>query len=219
MEKKSFILYCDFKGQIDLLSYEEKGMLLEAIFDHECGEPIKDLPPMVKMAFANIELHLKRNGDKWKEIQKARSEAGKKSGEARRNKKLNEQNETKRTSVNFVEHNVNDNVNDNVNVNDNANVNEYYYYYKGTDKPVDNFSATKVYVDNFGKVPTKIEVENIKIIYSNYDKELVDDAFEIASQQDKKTVSYVKGILNKQRACGIYNMADLADYEIKKGRV
>ena len=131
---------------------------------------------------------------------------------------------TTKTTVGCIENNleqpnVNDNVNDNVNVNDNANVNEYYYYYKGTDTPVDNFTATKVYVDNFGKVPTKIEVENIKVIYSNYDKELVDDAFEIASQQDKKTVSYVKGILNKQRACGIYNMADLADYEIKKGRV
>ena len=214
MEKRSFILYCDFKEQLDLLDYEEKGRLIEAIFDHECGEPIKDLPPMVKMAFASIRPHLVRNAKEWEDLKRKRAEAGRRGGLAKAINAKQSQAEDSNTK-----HNVNVNANDNDNVNDNYNDNVNDYYYKGTDVVVDDFTLIKMFVDNFGRQPSKFEVDRTMWMFTAYDRELVEDAFEVASQQDKKNIAYVMGILNKQKEAGISNMEDLAQYNMKKGRV
>lgn len=113
--------------------------------------------------------------------------------------------------------NVNDNANDNDNVNDNDNANDYYY--KGTDVVVDDFTLIKMFVDNFGRQPSKFEIDRTMWMFTAYDRELVEDAFEVAAQQDKKNIAYVMGILNKQKEAGISNMEDLAQYNMEKGRV
>lgn len=95
----------------------------------------------------------------------------------------------------------------------------YSYYYKGTDVVVDDFTLIKMFVDNFGRQPSKFEIDRTIWMFTAYDRELVEDAFEVAAQQDKKNIAYVMGILNKQKEAGISNMEDLARYNMKKGRV
>lgn len=140
-EKKSFVLYCDYRKHFSLLPPEERGHLIMAIFDYvETGvEPILD--GMTMMAFSFIRAQLDRDIDKYRETCRRRAEAGVKSGEARRAKaQSTEQPGTKRTNVQFVQQNEqpgtkrtdndtdNENENDNVNDNDNGNVNDNVPY-------------------------------------------------------------------------------------------
>ena len=105
-DKKSFVLYCDYKKHFALLPAEDQGRLLMAIFDYvETGaEPALEALPM--MAFSFIRAQLERDMQKYKDTCERRAEAGRRSGEARRAKaEQNEQSGTKRTSVNFVQQN------------------------------------------------------------------------------------------------------------------
>lgn len=126
-DKKSFVLYCDYRQHFELLPPEDQGSLLMAIFDYvETGaEP--SLEPIPMMAFSFIRAQLDRDLKKYEETCKRRAEAGRRSGEARRNKA--EQEGTKRTNVQFVQQHEQegtkrtDNVNGNGNGNGNGNVN------------------------------------------------------------------------------------------------
>lgn len=126
-DKKSFVLYCDYRKHFALLPPEDQGNLLMAVFDYvETGaEP--ELEAMPLMAFSFIRAQLDRDIEKYKEICKRRAEAGRRSGEARREKaENNEQDGTKGTSVHSVQQNEQKGTkrtdNDTVNVNDNVNV-------------------------------------------------------------------------------------------------
>lgn len=129
-DKKSFVLYLDYKKHFALLSPDDQGRLLMAIFDYvETGaEPALESMPL--MAFSFIRAQLDRDQASYEETCKRRAEAGRKSGEARRAKaEAAEQEGTKRTSVQFVQQNEqegtkrtdNDNENDNENENENEN--------------------------------------------------------------------------------------------------
>ena len=41
MNKKSFVLYCDYREHIKLLSVEDKAKLLDAIFAYASGEEVE----------------------------------------------------------------------------------------------------------------------------------------------------------------------------------
>lgn len=103
MEKKSFILYGDYQSHFQMMSREEQGDLIMAIFAYEEGGDIPPLTPMAAMAFSFISKQLDRDEEKYNEVCQSRREAGKRSGEARRNKE--EQKRTKGTSVQFVQQN------------------------------------------------------------------------------------------------------------------
>lgn len=168
--KKSFILYCDFKPMFDLLDYEDKGRLIEAIFKHECGETVKALPPMVTMAFASIQPHLIRNKEKWEDIRKKRAEAGRKGGMSSKQTQANEANAC------FAKHNVNVNGNENVNANDNVN------------------DIVNVFYSAFGREPTAFEERTIELWISSFGYQAVEEAFELA-EPGGDTLDYVKKIL------------------------
>lgn len=126
--KKGFLLYADQKELFEQLPDEIAGKLIKHIFKYVNDEEPETEDLLLKMAFIPIKQQLKRDLQKWSELRVKRSEAGKRSAEARRNKA--QQNEQVLTSVESVEQtltkstvNVNDNVNVNVNVNDNVNVN------------------------------------------------------------------------------------------------
>lgn len=57
-KRKSFILYQDYEEQLNLLSDQDAGILLKAIFRYENGEKI-DLCGPVGMAFDLIKSSLK----------------------------------------------------------------------------------------------------------------------------------------------------------------
>jgi len=64
---KSFILYQEYKKNISLLSQNQKGDLLDAIFSYNEGIEIK-LDPIVEMAFSFIKSDLERNKIKYQNI-------------------------------------------------------------------------------------------------------------------------------------------------------
>lgn len=118
--KKSFILYSDQKELFDTLSDENAGKLIKHIFSYVNDEHPKNEDELINLLFIPIKQHLKRDLVKFEARRKQRSEAGKRSAEARSVKKRS----TKSTSVKKRSTKSTDNVNDNDNDNDNVNVND-----------------------------------------------------------------------------------------------
>jgi hypothetical protein len=128
--KKSFVLYTDLRKNIEHLTREEKGALLEHLLDYVC-----DLNPILEdrlllTAWKPIEAQLKRDLIKFEEVKQKRSAAGKVSAEQRAFKS-SQQSSTNSTHVESVEQTstnptvtvtVNDTVTVNVNDNESENV-------------------------------------------------------------------------------------------------
>lgn len=105
-DKKSFVMYADYEENFDLLSDEELGRLIRAIFGYVNDGLIPSLSPSTQMAFSFIRKNLDRDKAKYEETCRRRAEAGRRSGEARRAKADgDEQDGTKGTNVHFVQQN------------------------------------------------------------------------------------------------------------------
>lgn len=120
--KTSFVLYSDSKSIIDLLTNEQAGLLLKTLFAYVNDEN-PTIDNSIALVFEMIKLQLKRDLKKWEKTKEVRSLAGKASAEAKRLAKLNEQNITNSTNVDFVQQTstkstVSDSVSDSVSVND-----------------------------------------------------------------------------------------------------
>lgn len=132
--KNSFVLYTDYKQQIDCLSREQKGDLLDAIFQY--AEKMTDesvevvLDDVTKMAFGFIKAQLDRDYKKYLEISEKRSIAGSKGGAPKGNKNASKQasayfdKQNKQMKAKQAKQPVNDNDNDNENVTDKDNDND-----------------------------------------------------------------------------------------------
>lgn len=95
-DKKSFMLYLDSFEQWNILSDEQAGILIKAIFRFaETGEMIETDDGMVKMAFSFISSQIKRDTEKWLEVSGKRSNSGKMGG---RPKKHDDSEESKKTN-------------------------------------------------------------------------------------------------------------------------
>ncbi|AZB01260.1 hypothetical protein EG359_17300 [Chryseobacterium joostei] len=124
--KKSFVAYCDWENQLNLLSDDEAGKLFRHLlaYVNDKNPQFSDEERVLKMAFEPIRLQLKRDLDKYEEVKKKRSEAGRngglKSGESRSKTK---QTKPKEANASFgYKNEANEAVNDNVTVNVNDNV-------------------------------------------------------------------------------------------------
>ena len=80
-KKKSFILYADYQKHVARLSDTEAGQLFKAILEYTSTGERPGLSPMVEMAFSFIAEQLDRDAEKWRDICKKRSEAGRKGAE------------------------------------------------------------------------------------------------------------------------------------------
>ena len=129
--KKSFVLYYDYREHLALLSDEERGRLLMALFDFIDGkEP--ELTGAALMAFSFIRTQLMRDAEKYAAICRKRSEAGKRGGRQKgTNDSPEKQTEANKAIASFDKQtetkkadNDNDNVTDNDNDNENVNENE-----------------------------------------------------------------------------------------------
>ena len=123
--KNSFVLYTDYKQNIDCLSQKQKGDLLDAIFEY--AEKMTDeslevvLDDVTKMAFGFIKSQMKKDFDKYNEICEKRRIAGLKGGAPKGNKNAskqangysNKQNNQMETKQAKQADNDNDNDNDN----------------------------------------------------------------------------------------------------------
>jgi hypothetical protein len=97
--KKSFVLYTDYREQISLLSDEEAGRLFKGIFEYIDNGAIPNFSGNLglKIAFSFVRANLDRDIAKYEQTRKERAAAGReggtKSGETRRQAKQNKANE------------------------------------------------------------------------------------------------------------------------------
>lgn len=111
--KKSFILYADYKNTVNILNDEIAGKLFKHILSYVNDEDPQTEDIVLKIAFEPIKQQLKRDLDRWKDIKVKRSDAGKKSAEKRQQVSTSVKS-VQQTSTSST---VNDNVNVNVTVN------------------------------------------------------------------------------------------------------
>lgn len=79
-EKKSFLLYLDYREHFELLDDEGKGRLLMALFEYAESGRILELSGMEKMAFSFIRKQMDKDSQKWEETKHKRQAAGRKGG-------------------------------------------------------------------------------------------------------------------------------------------
>lgn len=83
--KDSFVLYTEYEEHLSLLTMEQRGVLITAIF---CFQSNKELPKMdssTYMAFSFIKKQLERDNTKYEEVCRKRKEAGKLGGRPKAN--------------------------------------------------------------------------------------------------------------------------------------
>ena len=87
-DKKSFVLYGNYETQFKLLSMEERGMLITAIFEYvNFGSVSRELTPLVNMAFSFVKETLDRDRELYIEKCEKNAENGKKGGRPKKERK------------------------------------------------------------------------------------------------------------------------------------
>lgn len=201
MAKDSFILYTEQKEVIDKLSDEQAGKLIKTIYEYVKTGQMPKLDTLLEIAIIPFKQNIDRNADKYEEIKRKRSLAGKTGA------KIKKQKQAKQANVNFVKQteanqavNVNDNVN--VNVNDNDNNNNVVV----GDSCVDGLQEViNFYNENIGLItPYGLEV------LSDYAKEMnynvIIYAMQKAVEANVRTIQYIKGTLNNWQKAGVKNL-------------
>lgn len=81
-EKRSFLMYYDYRQHFDLLSDEQLGMLLRAIFDYEENGLVPDYSdyPALQMCFSFVRAALDRDREEYARRCDSSRENGKKGG-------------------------------------------------------------------------------------------------------------------------------------------
>lgn len=106
MANTGVILYPEQETILELLSNEQRGILLTALFTMAKGENPNIEDKVVAMAFKIFEMRQDWNNTHYEEVRKARSEAGKKGGAPKGNKNASKNNQgttEEQTSDNQIE--------------------------------------------------------------------------------------------------------------------
>ena len=181
-DKKSFVLYCDYREHIKLLSVEDKAALLDAIFAYASGEDV-ELKGAVGMAFSFITSQMDRDAVKWEEKREKLRQNGAKGGLAKaRNAKQKVANDS---NAKQGLANVAVNVNDNVNVNVNDNVNDI----NNTLVKIDYQNIINLYNTICTSLPKVTKISDsrkraIKARLKSYTEDDLKKAFELAEESD-----------------------------------
>lgn len=123
MAKNSFVMYHEWKTYFDMLTLDEKGELITAIFEYQVDEKVNDnLSPMLLMAFAFMKNQFDRDSAAYEEKRQQLVENEKKGGRPKKPKgSVNNQKEPKGLCENQTK--AKKAVNGNGDANDNANCN------------------------------------------------------------------------------------------------
>ena len=180
MARDSFIFYRSFYEAISELPKENQADTYNAIMQYALYQKEIELTGISKAIFSLVKPQLDANYKKYE------------NGKQKKSKTEAKQKQTKSKIGTNV--NVNDNVNENVNVNDNDNV---------SDSCVDGLQeVVEFYNQNIGLItPHGLEV------LEDYAKEMPVDliiyAMQISVEANKKTIQYIKAILNNWQKAGI----------------
>ena len=202
--KDSFILYTEQKEVINKLSDEQAGKLIKAIYEYVETEKMPELDPLLDIVIIPFKQNLDRNKEKYNKISEIRAKAGAKGGKQKKQKQIKE------SKCNDNENeNVNDNENVNVNDNDNENVG---------DSCVDGLQdIIDFYNENIGLI-TPYGLETLEDYAKEMPADLIILAMKKAVEADKRTIQYIKGILNNWSKKGIKTVleAQKEDEQFKK---
>ena len=208
MGKESFILYLEQQEVFEMLSDEEAGKLIKAIFEYEKTGKIINLDKALQIAFIPIKSSLDRNKEKYNKV----VERNKKNIE-KRWKKENTKNTTGKSGMNINTKNT-DNDNDSDNVNDNDN--EY-------DNDSDNVNDSCVdglqeiidfYNNNIGMI-TPYALETLAEYGKKIGKDLVILAMKKSVEGNARNINYIKSILNNWDKKGIKTLIEAEEESIK----
>lgn len=190
--KDSFILYTEQKAVIDKLTDEQAGKIIKAIYEYVETDRMPKLDSMLDIIIIPFKQNLDRNREKYNRISEIRARAGAKGG------KQKKQMQTNKNKCDDND-NVNENVNDNVNVNENNNVN---------DSCVDGLQEViEFYNNNIGSI-TPFGLEILSDYTKDLNKDIVLYAMQISVEANKRSLSYIKAILNNWNKAGVKTLSD-----------
>lgn len=186
MERDSFIFYKSFYDAVSEADTGTQLMVYNAIFRKALYDEDVFLEGTAKMLFTLIKPQLEANSKRYLD--------GKKGG--RPKEKTTGYKEIKTTG--FENKKPNNNVNENVNVNENNNNNN-----NASDSCVDGLQKViEFYNNNIGMI-TPYGLEILQSYISEMPVELIILAMKKAVEADKRTIQYIKGILNNWSKKGI----------------
>ena len=109
-EKKSLLLYYDYKSHFDFLTDEQLGKLVRSMLEYEiCGVFPEFDEPILKMTFSFIKSNLDRDKQKFFEKCEKNTENGRKGGRPRQNQsneqvKITDEQHEEQTTTESVEY-------------------------------------------------------------------------------------------------------------------
>lgn len=192
MARDSFIFYRSFYEAISELPKENQADTYDAIMQYALNQKEIELTGISKAIFSLVKPQLDAN---YKKYENGKQKKSKKEAKVK-------QNESK------AETNVNDNENENVNVNDNDNDNVGDSCVDGLQEVIDFYSNNIGFLNPYGLKILESYVEDMS-------SELVIYAMQIAVENNKKTISYIKAILNNWAKANIKTLEE-AKRENKK---
>lgn len=185
MARDSFIFYRSFYEAIKEIPEDAQLQVYKAISIYALEQEEIELTGISKAIFSLVKPQLDANYKKY--------ENGKQKGSKTEAK--NKQKTSKR------ETNVNDNENENVNVNDNVNDNV-------SDSCVDGLQKVIDFYNNNISLATPYTLEVLEDYTKELGKELVIYAMQISVEANKRTIQYIKGILNNWTKKGIKTLIE-----------
>lgn len=192
MARDSFIFYRSFYEAISELPKENQADTYDAIMQYALNQREIELTGISKAIFSLVKPQLDAN---YKKYENGKQKKSKKEAKVK-------QNESK------AETNVNDNENVNENVNDNDNDNVGDSCVDGLQEVIDFYSNNIGFLNPYGLKILESYVEDMS-------SELVIYAMQIAVENNKKTISYIKAILNNWSKANIKTLEE-AKRENKK---
>lgn len=195
MARDSFIFYRSFYEAISELPKENQADSYNAIMRYALDQEEIELTGISKAIFSLVKPQLDANYKKYE------------NGKQKKSKTEAKTKQTKSKKVTNVNENVNENENANVNVNDNDNVSDSCV--DGLQKIID------FYNENIGLItPYGVEV------LGDYSKDMPTDliiyAMQISVEANKRTIKYIKAILNNWQKAGIKTLTQAKEENHKK---
>ena len=193
MARDSFIFYRSFYEAISELPKENQADSYNAIMRYALDQEEIELTGISKAIFSLVKPQLDANYKKYE------------NGKQKKSKTEAKQKQTKSKKVTNVNENVN--VNDDVNVNDNDKVSDSCV--DGLQKIID------FYNENIGLI-TPYGVEVLEDYSKDMPTDLIIYAMQISVEANKRTIKYIKAILNNWQKAGIRTLVQAKDENHKK---
>lgn len=193
MARDSFIFYRSFYEAISELPKENQADSYNAIMRYALDQEEIELKGISKAIFSLVKPQLDANYKKYE------------NGKQKKSKTEAKQKQTKSKKVTNV--NENENVNENVNVNDNDKVSDSCV--DGLQKIID------FYNENIGLI-TPYGVEVLEDYSKDMPTDLIIYAMQISVEANKRTIKYIKAILNNWQKAGIRTLVQAKDENHKK---